>query len=74
MFRSKRVETEFPSRMLRKKFKKRLIDEEVGTEDYMPTDKISVPMIVSVCVIFGYVFLGALVRTCMIDGLQQHNY
>ena len=61
-FRSKRLDSEVPSRTLRKKFKKRLIDEEIGDEPYMPTDRISVPMIVSICVIFGYVFLGAMVR------------
>ena len=61
-FRSKRLESEIPSRTLRKKYKRRLIDEEVGIETYMPTDRISVPMIISVVVIFGYVAIGSFVR------------
>ena len=61
-FRSKRLESEIPSRTLRKKYKRRLIDEEIGVEAYMPTDRVSVPMIISVVVIFGYVALGSFVR------------
>ena len=47
---------------MRKKLRRRLIDEEVGDEMYMPTDSIGIPIIVNIVLIFGYVFLGALVR------------
>lgn len=56
------MNNEIPSRTLRKKLKRRLVDEEVGDELYMPTNTIVIPIIVNIVLIFGYVFLGALVR------------
>ena len=41
--------------------RRRLIDEEVGDEEYMPTNSIAIPIIVNIILIFGYVFLGAVV-------------
>jgi hypothetical protein len=62
-FRSERLNSEIPSRTLRKKLRRRLIDEEVGDESYMPTNYVSVPIILNVVILFGYLFLGALVRS-----------
>ena len=62
-FRSRRLNSEIPSRSLRKKMRRRLIDEEVGDEEYMPTNSIAIPIIVNMVLIFGYVFLGAIVRS-----------
>ena len=61
-FRSARLSSEIPSRTLRKKMKRRLIDEEVGDEPYMATDSLTIPIIVNVVLIIGYVFVGAMVR------------
>ena len=47
-FRSERLKSEIPSRTMRKKLRRRLIDEEVGDELYMPTDSIGIPIIVNI--------------------------
>lgn len=59
-FRSQRINSEIPSRTLRKKLRRRLIDEVVGDEMYMPTNTIAIPIIVNVVIIFFYIFLGAM--------------
>lgn len=38
----------------------RVIDDEVGRETWMPTDKIAIPIALSATLIFGYIGLGAL--------------
>ena len=40
---------------------RRVIDEEVGDEENIPTNYITIPIIVNLVLIFGYVFLGAIV-------------
>lgn len=42
------------------------IISQVGDEVYMPTNQIGIPIIVNIVLIFGYIFLGAMVR------LSQH--
>jgi len=46
---------------MRKKLRRRLIDEDVGDEEYMPTNSIGVPVIVNLVLIFGYLFWGGMV-------------
>ncbi len=70
-FRSERLKSEIPSRSLRKKLRRRLIDEEVGDEMYMPTDSIGIPIIVNIVLIFGYVFLGATVCRSFLLGAKK---
>ena len=35
---------------------------QVGEEIYMPTNQVGIPIIVNIVLIFGYIFLGAMVR------------
>ena len=44
---------------MRKILRRRLIDEEVGDETYMPTNTIPIPIIVNVILISAYIGLGA---------------
>ena len=38
----------------------RVISDEIGKEMYMPTDKVNVPVMVNLMLIFTYLFVGAL--------------
>ena len=44
-FRNRRVEMEIPSRVMQKKLRRRLVDEDVGDEYFMPTNTIPIPII-----------------------------
>jgi hypothetical protein len=61
LFRARRVESEIPSRIMRKRLRRRLIDDVVGDEDYMPTSEVPIPIIVSVVTIFLFLFIGGIV-------------
>ena len=43
-FRIQRVKSEIPSRVMRKKLRRRLVDEEIGEEAFMPTSSIPIPI------------------------------
>jgi hypothetical protein len=45
-FRSRRKNTEIPSLLQQKLLRARLVDETVGEESFMPTEKIGIPIIV----------------------------
>ena len=40
---------------MRKKLRRRLVDEEIGEEVFMPTSSIPIPIVVSVVILFMYV-------------------
>ncbi|XP_063596563.1 TWiK family of potassium channels protein 7-like [Penaeus indicus] len=42
-----------------KKYRKLLIDDEVGKEEYMPTEHVDVPITLTLVVLFVYIMLGA---------------
>ena len=63
-FRIQRVKSEIPSRVMRKKLRRRLVDEEIGEEVFMPTSSIPIPIVVSVVILFMYV--GKLILACSI--------
>lgn len=44
---------------MRKKLRRRLVDEEIGEEAFMPTSSIPIPIVVSVMILFGYIGVGA---------------
>ena len=46
---------------MRKNLRKRLVDDNVGDETYMPTNTIAIPIIVNIMIIVGYVGVGAVV-------------
>ena len=58
-FRSQRLKSEIPSRKMQRKLRRRLVDEQVGEEVFMPTSSIPIPIIVSVMVLLMYIFLGS---------------
>ena len=58
------MKSEIPSRVMRKKLRRRLVDEEIGEEVFMPTSSIPIPIVVSVVILFMYV--GKLVLACSI--------
>ena len=58
-FRSQRLKSEIPSRKMQRKLRRRLVDEQVGEEVFMPTNSIPIPIIVSVMVLLMYIFLGS---------------
>ena len=60
-FRSARVKSEIPSRSMRKIMRRRLVDDEIGDESFMPTNSIAIPIIVNILIIAGYVGVGAVV-------------
>ena len=41
--------------------RRRLVDDEIGDEDFMPTNSIAIPIIVNILIIAGYVGVGAVV-------------
>ena len=43
-FRSQRVKSEIPSRKMQRKLRRRLADEEIGDEVFMPTSTIPIPI------------------------------
>ena len=45
-FRARRKKSEYPSLLTQKIMKKRLVDDEIGEEDYMPTKDVGIPIIV----------------------------
>lgn len=45
-FRARRKKSEIPSLVTRKILKKRLVDDDVGEEDYMPTKDVGIPIVV----------------------------
>ena len=45
-FRARRKKSEYPSLLTQKILKKRLVDDEIGEEDYMPTKDVGIPIIV----------------------------
>ena len=60
-FRSQRIKSEIPSRSMRKILHRRLVDEDVGDELFMPTNTIPIPIIVNIIIIATYVGMGAVV-------------
>ena len=44
---------------MQRKLRRRLADEEIGDEVFMPTSTIPIPIVVSICVLLGYIMLGA---------------
>ncbi len=60
-FRSQRVKSEIPSIKMQRKLRRRLADEEVGDEVYMPTNTIPIPIIISLMVLLLYITVGAFV-------------
>ena len=60
-FRNRRVVTEIPSRSLRKRLRRRLVDEDVGDELFMPTNTIPIPIIVNIVIMFSYIAIGAFI-------------
>ena len=44
---------------MRKILRKRLVDDDIGDEVYMPTNSIAIPIIVNILIIAGYVGVGA---------------
>ena len=53
------MKSEIPSRSMRKNLRKRLVDDDVGDETFMPTNSIAIPIIVNILIIAGYVGVGA---------------
>ena len=45
-FRARRKKSEIPSLVTRKIMKKRLVDDVVGEEEYMPTKDVGIPIVV----------------------------
>ena len=45
-FRARRKKSEIPSLVTRKIMRKRLVDDDIGEEDYMPTKNVGIPIIV----------------------------
>jgi hypothetical protein len=41
--------------------RRRLVDEEVGDEYFMPTNTIPIPIIVNIVIMFSYIAIGAFV-------------
>ena len=62
------MKSEIPSRVMRKKLRRRLVDEEIGEEVFMPTSSIPIPIVVSVVILFMYV--GKLILACSITSLS----
>ncbi|XP_071520993.1 uncharacterized protein [Panulirus ornatus] len=56
--RGRRNLEELPSNTS-KKYRKLLIDDVVGKEDYMPTDEVNVPITINLVMLFLYIMLGA---------------
>ena len=46
---------------MRKILRKRLVDDDIGDETFMPTNSIAIPIIVNILIIAGYVAVGAVV-------------
>ena len=46
---------------MRKILRKRLVDDNIGDENYMPTNTIPIPIIVNIIIIATYVGMGAVV-------------
>ena len=53
---------------MRKILRRRLVDEGVGDELYMPTNTIPIPIIVNILIITAYVLIGAVVFSRWEDG------
>ena len=45
-FRARRKKSEIPSLVTQKMLRKRLVDDVIGEEDYMPTKDVGIPIIV----------------------------
>lgn len=57
--RSVRNSSELPPNAS-KKHKRLLMDDEIGKEEYMPTDEIAVPITLTLVLLFGFMMLGAI--------------
>jgi potassium channel subfamily K protein len=57
--RVRRRDAELPPSVERDK-EIRIQGDELGKETYMPTDKVNVPIMVNLMLIFGFLFLGAM--------------
>jgi len=55
--RNVRRKSEYPGKSL-KLLKKRLIDDEVGLETWMPTEYVAIPIIICLLIIIGFLCLG----------------
>ena len=73
-FRIQRVKSEIPSRVMRKKLRRRLVDEEIGEEAFMPTSSIPIPIGKRILRIRPK-DIGPIRKVCKIDSqrLKQQN-
>ncbi|XP_037074693.1 potassium channel subfamily K member 18-like [Pollicipes pollicipes] len=55
--------TRYQSERVAGKKTKRLSDDTVGKEPYMPTDEVQVPIVITLVLIFAYLAVGALIFT-----------
>ena len=46
---------------MQRRLRRRLVDEDVGDVNFMPTNTIPIPIIVNVVIMFSYIAVGAFV-------------
>ncbi|XP_045121726.1 TWiK family of potassium channels protein 7-like [Portunus trituberculatus] len=56
--RSRRIEEELPPHASKKQ-RKLLVDDEVGKEEFMPTEFLNVPIVINLVLLMVYIILGA---------------
>ena len=57
-FRARRKKSEIPSLVTRKIMRKRLVDDDIGEEDYMPTKNVGIPIIVRQVIYETFIIWG----------------